>query len=234
MTVQELNKLCKEQETDTPLLSSYDGDFWSTYIANHDDLDHLFVKKYKSMHYFCEEDFTTSSEELTDWLQSIESFLYANDKKYHEMWRIQLLEDSKLSMTENYDMTRTSSTSANGSGSVTSGQRNDYTNNLYGSQESSSQEESTAFNSTGLHANAKTIDKTGTKNDTSTFTQGQQTTTNASQNSETVTSHDVGNLGVQTGADILMSYHKALNSGAFDFYNIVFADICKEFLKWGD
>lgn len=234
MKVIELNNLCKEQEVDTPLLSKAAFDFWEEYIVNHDLLDNWFVRKFKNMHYFCENDFTNKTEELEDWLYTIESLLFTNSKKYHELYRIQLLEDSKLSMTENYDMLRTSTTNGNNNGAVTSGQRNDFTNNLFGSQDSTTQNESTAMNSTGLHATDKSINKTGTRNDTSTFTQGQQTTTNSSENSSTTTSHDIGNLGVQTGADILKSYHDAIKKDVFDFYNIVFDDICKALLIWGD
>lgn len=232
MTVTELNKLCKEQEVDTPLLSSGAFDFWAEYVLNHDILDNLFVKMYKNMHYFAEGDFTSKEDELADWLYTVESLLYANSKKYHELWRIQGIEDDKLSMTDNYNMTRSTTSNRQTSGAITSGQRSDYTDDRIGNQDNTTQEESSAMNSAGYHQTGKTINKSGTRNDTSLFTKGQETDTSVSQNTETITSHDVGNLGIQTGADVLKSYDDAINKNVFAFYQKVFNDICKEFLIW--
>lgn len=234
MTVQELNNLCKEQEIDTPLLSNANFDFWEVYISNHDKLDNLFVKKFKSMHYFNESDFTSKTEELTDWLYTIESFLFANEKKYHEWYRVQLIEDADLSMTTNYDMTRTSTTSGINTGATTNGARNDVTNINIGSQNFSNLNKTTAFNSATEKTKSSDASAQGTRNDVTNYTVGQQTLTNVDSNNTTTTSHDVGNLGVQTGADILMTFKKALDSGVFSFYDRVFNDIAKEFLIWGD
>lgn len=232
MTVTELNKLCKEQEVDTPLLSSGAFDFWAQYVLNHDILDNLFVKMYKNMHYFAESDFTSKEEELTDWLYTVESLLYANSKKYHELWRIQGIDDSKLSMTENYDMHYETDSTNENANSTTTGQRDDFSNSWIGSQNFANQNKSTAFNSAGEKVKTSDTSSNGTRNDTNAFTQGQQTNTGVSRDTIHTTSHNYGNLGIQTGADILMGYHKAIDRGVFAFYQKVFEDIVKEFLVW--
>lgn len=234
MKVIELNKLCKEQEVDTPLLTKAAFEWWEEYIANHDLLDNWFVRLYKNMHYFAEDDFTTKEEELTDWLYTVESLLFTNQKKYHELWRIQGIEDDKLSMTENYDMHRSTDSTNENANSNTTGQRNDFSNTLIGSQNFTNQNKSTAFNTVGEKVKTSDASSNGTRNDTNAFTQGQQTNTGASRDTLHTESYDHGNLGVQTGASILMDYHKAIRQDVFAFYQIVFKDICKELLIWGD
>lgn len=234
MKVIELNNLCKAQEVDTPLLSNANFDWWEEYITNHDLLDNWFVRMYKNMHYFAENDFTSKEEELTDWLYTVESLLFTNQKKYHELYRIQGIEDDKLSMTENYDMHRSTDSTNENASSNTTGQRSDFSNTLIGEQNFANQNRSTAFNTVGEKVKTSDTSSNGTRNDTNTFTQGQQTNTGVSRDTLHTESHDYGNLGVQTGADILMGYHKAIKQEVFAFYQIVFKDICKELLIWGE
>lgn len=224
----------KTKQSQTKLLSNFDSDFWDEYNANNSIVDKMFAIRYKNMKYFLSDDFTDDDALLSDFIQSVENLLFINQKKYHELWRIQGIEDDKLSMTDNYNMTRSTTSNSQTSGAITSGQRSDYTDDHIGNQDNTTQIESSAMNSTGYHQTGKTIDKSGTRNDTSLFTKGQETDTSVSQNTETITSHDVGNLGIQTGADVLKSYDDAINKNVFAFYQKVFNDICKELLIWED
>lgn len=236
LTVKQMYTITSEQEV--PLLCYGTGDtfdWWEDYKDNFSIFDKLFMRKYRSMCYAFGDEFADDEQddEMEDWLESVTAFLTANDKKYHELYRIQLLEDSKLSMTENYDMTRTSTVSGTDIGTTSDGQRTDVTYNEIGQQKFTNVNKSTAFNSVSENTRASDTSENGTREDVVQYTKGREDVTHNNATSQTISSHDIGNLGVQTGADILMSYHKAISSGAFTFYEKVFTDIASEFLIWG-
>lgn len=142
-----------------------------------------------------------------------------------------------------------------------SGQRTDIDNLQVGNQKQSDVNKVTAFNSNNENTNTTNANEIGSRNDVREFTEGQQTTTLQSQNNfnkgaETDTSTNTstfskgaetdnsngsesenyvltrkGNIGVQTGADILMGFDKAMP--VFDFYSKIFAEICENFLLIG-
>lgn len=232
MKVIELNNLCKELQE--PLLTNLDFDFWTEYIEHHEVLDNWFVRKYKSMHYFCENDFLSKTDEVSDWLFTVGSLLFANQKKYHEWYRVQLIQDNDLSMTTNYDMHEETTHSGDITGATTSGQRTDVNQNSQGKQISENINKSTAFNTSNERVKLSDKTEVGGKNEINQFTQGEQMVTQHNTDTTTDTSYRYGNLGVMTGADILMSFKKALDSGVFSFYDRVFEDIAKELLIWGD
>lgn len=109
-------------------------DFWQEYVSNYTLLDRVFAQTYKSMHYFMEDEFIDDDELLDDFMQSVINLIFMNSKKYHELWRIQLLEDAKLSLTENYDMNRSTTRSLTDQGTTSDGQRTDVTDTVIGKQ----------------------------------------------------------------------------------------------------
>lgn len=238
MTIWQIyNRCCKEQETPFKLLWNTQAsvpDFWEEYTNNNTILDRLFAQTYKTMHYFMEDDFTDDDELCEDFMQSVINLIFINSKKYHELWRIQLLEDGKLSLTENYDMTRTSTTNRRDTGATSDGQRTDINTDIIGKQKFKTVNNQGGFNTANENYNSSDITENGSREDVRQFTKGQENITHNNSINESVTSHDVGNLGVQTGADILKSYHDGISKGIFEFYQIVFRDICKELLVWGD
>lgn len=209
-------------------------DFWQEYVSNYTLLDRVFAQTYKSMHYFMEDEFLDEDELLDDFMQSVINLIFMNSKKYHELWRIQLLEDAKLSLTENYDMNRSSTRSLTDQGTTSDGQRTDVTDTVIGKQNFKTVNNQGGFNTANENYNSSDVSENGSRTDANQFTKGREDVTHNNAVNETITSHDVGNLGVQTGADILKSYHDGISKGIFEFYQIVFRDICKELLVWGD
>ena len=64
--------------------------------------------------------------------------------------------------------------------------------------------------------------------DNLTFTKGQQTDSHSNNSTESYELTRKGNIGVQTGADMLKKHDSFWNS--YEFYTMIFKDICKELL----
>lgn len=234
MIVKEIYNLCRTQETDTPLLSRFDGDFWEEYLTNHNNLDMYFARLYKTMKYVYYDDNLTDQENLENWLTDVSNVLFTNSKKYSEMWRIQGIEDSKLSMTDNYNMKETTTGTISNASSESLGSRNDSGSVTNGGQTNTETTKVNAFNSSTAVNSGEVSQSIGQKIDSTSNTIGAQSNSSSSTDTHNMVVERVGNLGTQTGADVLRSYNKAILDDVFDFYHIVFRDICKELLIWGD
>jgi len=237
LTVKDLYNLCQEQETTTRLLSSYvsaSDDFWSDYRTNFAYLDLYFKRLYSSMNYLFYDEDMTDEENLEQWLVDVQNILFTNSKKYWEMWRIQTIADNKLSMTDNYNMQETTIGTISNSSNETFGSRSDSASFTNGVQTNTEQNKVNAFNSSSSVNSADTTQTIGAKTDSSSNTIGSQTNNSSSTDTHNLTVNRVGNLGVQTGADVLKSYKDAIDNNIFDFYHTVFNDIAKQLLIWGD
>lgn len=102
------------------LLSNFDGDFWQDYLDNSHYFDRLFMKTYRSFIPFnAQED--TIDRTATAWGIDVYSWLLANEKRYNELYRAQLLTDQEEPIAFNYDLTETYT----GTSSSTEGARSD-------------------------------------------------------------------------------------------------------------
>lgn len=237
LSVKDLYNLCQEQETPTNLLSNFTpsaDDFWSDYRTNYVYLDLYFKRLFSSMKYVFYDEDLTDEENLEQWLDDVRNILFTNSKKYWEMWRIQTIADNKLSMTDNYNMQETTTGTISNSSSETLGSRSDSASFTNGAQTNTEQNKVNAFNSSSSVNSADTSQTIGAKTDSSSNTIGSQSNSSSSTDTHNLTVNRVGNLGVQTGADVLKSYKNAIDNNVFDFYNTVFNEISKELLMWGD
>lgn len=231
MTVKELYE-ATIQQSNTKLLSSFTpgealNDFWKEYRLNSDVFDRQFARTFANFEYFN----PLSNSILTEWLIDVNSFLMKNQKRYSEMWRIQVIEDNDLPLTYNYDLHETYSGNTTNQGANTTGQRTDVNNTQIGSQNFGNVNKSTAFNSSAENTTDTSTNSTGSRNDVSQFTKGKETDTTQSQGTTSYTKTAKGNIGVQTGADILMKFNESMP--VFDFYNKIFAEMCAELLQIG-
>lgn len=96
-------------ENNLPMLSNYNGDFWEVYLQNHAYFDRLFMKTYRKFTVFgCEsDDDDPVSENAIDFIMDVHSWLIANDKRYNELWRMQVLSDIDYSILDPYNVTET-------------------------------------------------------------------------------------------------------------------------------
>lgn len=112
------------------LLSNYDKPFWSDYINNHEKYDALFRRMFFSFKYYVQ-DYDETIESITNnFINDVYTHLLVNDKKYSELYRVNILSDEKYSITDNYDVTEIMQRNNIKNDTTTLGSRTDVTNNV--------------------------------------------------------------------------------------------------------
>lgn len=185
------------KSNDEMLLSNYRATYWDDYRNNHDKYDKLFRRMFKSFKYFLQDDDESVEEVTTNFIDDVYNHLLIHDKRYSELYRINVIPDSDYSLTDNYNITETmdrdtTSVDTNTYGervdsdSITEGARNDTSNtsdssrqdsttNVYGSQENNSTSKVAPYDSEEFANNTHTDDTIGGKTDTVTFDKGAET-----------------------------------------------------------
>ena len=207
-TVKEMYEVTKV--AGTPLLSNFNAVFWSDYIQHYTELDRYFARRYRSFRYFPQEDTDTVEVVAQNFTSSVYEHLLVNKKRYEELYRVQSVNDNDYMLLDNYNVNTTITKEGAGNGSIVSGEREDK-----------------IFNTTKVSPFDSENFYNDTTSDGSTRKGSETDTTNNSYN-ESVTSSKKGNIGVQTGADMLGKHTDYWKN--FDFYNLVFSEIAKELL----
>lgn len=230
-TVKQMYNVSKE--IPTPLLSNFDADFWQEYIDNYTVFDKFYMHLYKSFEYANQDDENmTDSEVQTDFTQDVYMLLMKNSKKYTELWRVATIQDNEAyELTNNYDIHETYSGTNASQGAAITGQRTDVSYDNVGSQNSAGANKVTGWNSSSENALDSNTGTIGTREDTHQFTKGQEQDTSRTQGQDSHTLRRYGNAGVMTVDDILKKHNDFWL--VFDFYQVVFDDICKELLLIG-
>ena len=118
-TVSEMYNYAKAN--DIKLLSDFDADFWEDYVANYDKYDGVFKRLYKSFVYFEQLDDEDIEDVVEDFTQAVEGHLMINEKKYSELYRMNVVTDTEYSLLGNVDITEV----MDKEGGKTEGQRSD-------------------------------------------------------------------------------------------------------------
>ena len=207
-TVKEMYEVTKK--AGTPLLSNFNDVFWTYYIDNYTELDRYFARRYSSFRYFAQEESDTIEVVTQNFTSSVYEHLLVNKKRYEELYRVQSVNDTDYMLLDNYNVNETVTKEGSGNGSIVSGERQDkqYSTSLV-----------SPFDSENFYNDT---------NSDSTIKKGSETDTTNNSYNETVTSNKKGNIGVQTGADMLGKHTNYWKN--FDFYNLVFSEIAKELL----
>lgn len=229
-TVKELYQVTKLNEE--PLLSDYSAEWWAEYVENYADFDAMFAKMFKTFVYYDQDSEDTVEDIQSDFTQTIERWLRMNDKKYAELYRIHVIpDDDSYNLAYNYDRHETYSGNNNVAGSSITGQRTDITYDNIGSQNSSNLDKVTGWDSGSENTRDSSNSSVGDRQDTHQFTKGQEQDTSRTQGTDAHTSHIFGNIGVTTVDDMLKKHSDFWQ--VFNFYQIIFNDICKNFLLIG-
>ena len=207
-TVKEMYEVTKS--AGTPLLSNFNDIFWNDYIEHYTELDRYFARRYRSFRYFAQEESDTIEVVTQNFTSSVYEHLLVNKKRYEELYRVQSVNDSDYMLLDNYNVNTSITKEGSGNGSIVSGEREDK-----------------IFNTTKVSPFDSENFYNDTTSDGSTRKGSETDTTNNAYN-ETVTSTKKGNIGVQTGADMLGKHTDYWKN--FDFYNLVFSEIAKELL----
>lgn len=229
-TVKQLYQTATTQET--PLLSNFNAPWWAEYVQNYAAFDYMFCKLFKTFEYFDDDEDATDAEALTDFVYMVRSWLLMNSKRYAELYRIQSIQDDDAySITNNYDRHETYSGTNGIQSSAISGQRTDVTIDQTGEQNSAGLNKVTGWNSGSENTKDSNTGTIGSREDTHQFTKGQEQDTARSAGQDAHTSRIYGNIGVSTVDDMLKKHEDMWQN--FNFYMIIFNDICRQFLLIG-
>lgn len=250
-----VNDMYKEaQENHLLLLSSYNRPFWQEYIANAIKYDFIFRRMFKNFKYFNQEEDENLYDVTRNFILDVENHLLLNDKKYSELYRIHIIEDSAYSITDNYNMREVMDKDGNSNNSNSYGARTDTTNDTKGARSDTTSNSISArtdsnettnqvspYNSSGFYNDDKgnTIFQKGAETENSSFNKGAETdsstivkgaeTDNLNNTySEDYTLTRVGNIGVRTVTEMLDLHDKFWDK--YKFYEMIFYNIAKDLL----
>ena len=170
------------QTNDTPLLSSFDADFWREYVANHEYYDKVFARLYKNFYYFNQDANDTKENVTPDFITDVYGLLMANRKRYSELYRINVVNDEQYSIIDNYDVTETLEktdsktdsieygekvTNREDSHSLTDsfGEHRTITDSVIGDQDNTSQEKVAPYDSENFSNDTQTMVSIGSRTD---------------------------------------------------------------------
>lgn len=207
-TVNEMYEVTKS--AGTPLLSNFNAVFWNDYIEHYTELDRYFARRYRSFRYFPQEESDTVEVVTQNFTSSVYEHLLVNKKRYEELYRVQSVNDNEYNLLDNYSVNETITKEGSGNGSIVSGERTDTSSNT---------NKVSPFDSENFYNDIASEGSTR---------KGSETDTTSNNYNETVTTNKKGNIGVQTGADMLEKHTNYWKN--FDFYNLVFSEIAKELL----
>ena len=243
-TVKALYKYVRE--IDTNLLPDLSGiteegfEWWQNLYTSDNSMiiDELFARLYYNFFFFdpvglnMNEDYTDETALQSFFFAVIELF-FKNKKKYAELYRVETIPDNEAyALTNNYDIHETYSGTRADQGAVITGQRTDVTIDNTGSQNSAGMNKVTGWDSNSENEQDANTGTIGSRQDTHQFTKGQETDTNRSQGQDAHTMRRYGNAGVMTVDDIIKKFKEQWLP--WSFLQIIFDDICREYLLIGD
>ena len=232
------------------MLSDYPSDFWEEYRSNNDKYDKLFDRMFMSFKPCFQSEEESTMDIANNFREDVYNHLLINDKKYSELYRVNVIPDTSYSLTDNYDVTETmdkditdnnDNTYGARTDSVeeTEGSRTDSTSETEGSRTDDTTHKIAPYDSDVFSNNSKDILDKGQQVNSGSLTKGQQIneteTTKGSQNdtldrtyAEDYVLHRKGNIGVMTVSDMLKKHKQFWD--VWCFYEFVFKEICKELL----
>ena len=230
--------------------SEVNNDFWADYRTNYARYDAVFNRMFNSFWYFLQDSEGTIAEVATDFTQAVYDHLMINEKKYSELYRIEVIPDEDYSLTNNYNITEVMDkdiTDNNDntygqridSGSFTEGSRSDSASNTLGSQTTTVTDGVAPYDSDVFSNNKESETVAGSRQDSSSFTKGSQSDSSSNTKGQQIDNLDrtytedytltrEGNIGVQTATDMIDKHKKFWSLWAF--YEYIFKEISKDLL----
>ena len=227
-------------------IAGSDDDFWKEYRTNHTNYDRVFNRMFNSFFPFMQQEDDTLSDVVDAFRQDVYDHLLMNQKKYEELYRVQVIPDEDYSLVNNYDMQEIMDKdgtdnqdntygSRQDSGSFTKGSRTD--NTTTGEQTTTVTTKVAPYDSDDFSNNGQDTTVAGQRQDS--LTEGQQLDSSSSTKGQQIddlnrtytedyTLHRVGNIGVQTVTDMLQKHVKMWTM--WEFYEYIFKEICKDLL----
>lgn len=239
-----VEQLYKEAKLESSSLLPVNTNFswWEEYENNASTFDRYILDTFRDFYYWVVFTGSSQADALADFKEAVSSFLFINQKRYAELYRLHVLPENAYDMVNNYSLTeRHESTFTEGARTDTSsnqlGERTDTASNQIGARADTIENDVSAFNSADYQDSTKTYDNTGAQSNTSSATVGAQSnsasnTKGAQENTESVEIHRDGNIGVQTPADVIGGHLDLWDR--FNFYKQIFDEIAKSYFVCQD
>lgn len=224
-TVKDMYKYSSENTQ--KLLSDFNADFWAAYKTNYATYDKLFCRLYRSWFYFLQEHDETIAQITTNFTADVYAHLLLNEKKYSELYRINVIDDTKYSLLDNYDMTESMDRDTTSNNTNTYGARTD--GDTVGAQSNTQTNTVAPFDSAVFNNDREISESLGARSDS--HSKGQQEDTLNNTGTEDYTLHRYGNIGVATATDMMDKARKFWTP--WQFYETIFRDIARELLMIG-
>ena len=209
------------------LLSNFNATFWQDYIANHSRYDKLFRRLYYNFKYFmqeCDTDLDDIADITTEFVDDVYNHLMANKKKYEELYRIHVITDEDYSITDNYHIIETMDRDTTSNNDNTYGARSD--SDTIGTQTNTTESDVSPYDSENYYNEGKITNVFGARTDG--HTKGSQIDALNNTGTEDYTMTRRGNIGVQTGTEMLDKHNRYWDK--YKFYEYIFACICADLL----
>ena len=227
------------KDNNLKMLSDYTADFWNEYRTNSDKYDRVFDRMFMSFIPCFQSDEEDVIDVANNFREDVYNHLLMNDKKYSELYRIQVIPDTSYSLTDNYDVTETMDKNISDNNDNTYGARTDSVEETEGSRiDSTSETEGSRtddtthkiapYDSADFNNNTKDILDKGSQTNESSLTKGSQNDSLERTYEEDYTLHRKGNIGVMTVSDMLKKHKQFWDM--WSFYEYIFKEICKDLL----
>ena len=257
-TIKDIYK--ENKDNNKKMLAESGSDFWSGYRANSQYFDRRFMTLFGSWFPYNQEPSEGIESVADDFRYDVYSHLLANDKRYSELYRVNVILDNEAySLTNNVDYTEEYSEESHLDREFTKGAQTDGDSGFtaYGSQENT-EDRSKTFGATGSSmeksvsayndSNYAPVEKNEYSDDEHTDTED-NTFTLGSHRDDTGHTHTEGSRIDSTDDDGTKEYtlHKVGNMGVqtvddmlkkhwdnwslFDFYGFIFAEIARDLLR---
>lgn len=214
--VEDMYKYAKQNSL--KLLSDYPADFWIDYISNYDKYDKQFMRMYKSYRYYMQNPYDKDNETIADitddFIEAVYMHLKMNNKKYTELYKLNVLNDSTISPLDDYSMTEIMDRT------IVNGAREDSNDETLGTKTDTSTNQIEGFNSTDFDDSNKTTNVYGQQLNGNTFNKGEQ------ENTDDYTLTKKGSMN--NPYENINKFKSVWNN--YEFMNYIFKNICADLL----
>ena len=206
--------------------SSSEYDFWLKYTADSSVYDRAFCNRYKNWYYFDQTGEETIAEIFQRFNEAVTDFLTLNDKKFTELFKVEMLSVQGSSVLSDYTITEEVEAERTINREYTSGGRQDSDSETIGGRTDTTTNQVMAFNSSNFVDSSKSTDVIGSQTNSSSYTKGEQSDTD--DTTDTLGSSKITSGTNSNPYENMLKYIEAWNG--FSFYTMIFREIAAEFL----
>lgn len=161
-TVDDMYKYASENNL--YLLAMHAGEFWRDYITNHAWYDKKFRNMFKSFRYFLQDGDEDIETVTTNFIDDVAFHLSLNSKKYDELYRLYLIENTDMPISGNVNLQEILTKVSTDSGDLTYGSRQDSSQETTGARtDTVNRSESLGARSDSESSNIGSQNQTSTK-----------------------------------------------------------------------